>query len=553
MSLISLAVFAAVLVLGLPALSFLALALASLLRAPGARTPRAPGRGRRDSAVVLGVPVDSLTLGSAVEDILSMVTAFKLDGRPRHVVTVNVDFIVNTMGWSLSRVRHPELLEILRLADLVTADGMPVVWASRLLGHPLPERVAGADLVPLLAGACVREGRSLFLLGGRMESAREAARVLESRHPGLRLAGIAWPRVFVEGEELGLSEQEDETLVSAINQARPDILLIALGNPKQEIWFHRNRHRLKAAVSMGVGGTFEFLAGMRSRAPAWMGRAGLEWAWRLAMEPRLFKRYLTGMAKFGYLVWPAILNHHWSRLHLKTPSLLPAKREAATPPPQNKPLLLPKRLDASSASGTTGRAEARLAMGKGLVLDFSAVEFVDSRGLGVLVSLWRQAREGNLDLRFRAVPDRILPVFRLTRTLDLFRPLMEKPPSPLQDRESQPAGGFAWEIDDHRPVPILRLTGRLDASTRSLIDQPSVLAAAHGRGLVVDLEGLSFVDSTGLGLLVGLVRKADNGSRIVLAAARPQVVQVLKVSRLDRFFRRARDVETAKKMILEEA
>jgi N-acetylglucosaminyldiphosphoundecaprenol N-acetyl-beta-D-mannosaminyltransferase len=141
----------------------------------------------------------------------------------------------------LSRPRHPELLEVLRSSDLVTADGFPIVWLSRLLGRPLPGRVCGSDLTPALAERAAREGLSLFLFGGGEGVAAEAGAVLEKRYPGLRIAGAAAPMIRTSGPGPGTDGEDDSALLEQIHESGADILLVGLGNPKQELWFNRNR------------------------------------------------------------------------------------------------------------------------------------------------------------------------------------------------------------------------------------------------------------------------------------------------------------------------
>ncbi len=131
-----------------------------------------------DTIAILGIPIDNLTMEETVERIFAMIEAYANDGRPRQVATVNVDFVVNTLSWRLSRIRHPELLDILRRADLVTADGMPIVWTSKLLRTPLKERVTGADLVPRLAEEAAKRQKSIYFLGGLGDVGKKAAELL---------------------------------------------------------------------------------------------------------------------------------------------------------------------------------------------------------------------------------------------------------------------------------------------------------------------------------------------------------------------------------------
>lgn len=235
---------------------------------------------------LLGVRFARLTLAGAVDAI----GALMAEGRPRQVVTANVDFLVQAQG-------DAELRGILRDADLVLCDGMPLVWASRLRGQPLPGRVAGADLVPALLRRAEERGQRVFLLGAGPGVAAAAAARIRARHPRLRDLGHASPPAGTL-EELGAPG-----LLARIRAARPDLLLVAFGCPKQEKWIARHRESLGVPVSIGVGATLDFLAGRVRRAPAWVGRCGLEWCFRLAQEPRrLAGRYARDLVQFPVLL-----------------------------------------------------------------------------------------------------------------------------------------------------------------------------------------------------------------------------------------------------------
>lgn len=259
----------------------------------------------RECVNSLGIPVDNVSFQQALERIVAM--AKNRDGRARFVSTLNVDFLVNSLGCFFSRPRHPELLNILRHSDMVTADGFPIVWLSKLVGAPLKARVTGADLVPALAERSAKEGLALFLLGGREGSASAAASTLKNTHPGLKIAGTAAPFIHTEGDDLVGFGKSDDELVHRINHSGADILLLGLGNPKQELWFNRNKHKLNVAVSIGVGGTFEFINGVTKRAPNWMQKTNLEWLYRITQDPaRLWKRYVKGLMKLVILVLPLL-------------------------------------------------------------------------------------------------------------------------------------------------------------------------------------------------------------------------------------------------------
>ncbi len=239
------------------------------------RTERPGDRRPVGRTLIGGVPVDRVDLDQAVERSLGAVR----DRQFMQICTVNLDFLVNAR-------RKPDVRSILTGSELNIADGSPVLWLGRLTGHGLPERVAGSDFVPALASAAARSGASLFLLGGEGGAAADAGRILQAEHPGLRIAGVYEPpRASVE-------DMDDDEILGRIDEAKPDILLVAFGHPKQDLWIGAHRDRLPVSVAVGVGCTFDLIAGRRQRAPGWMQRAGLEWLFRVANEPtRLAKRY----------------------------------------------------------------------------------------------------------------------------------------------------------------------------------------------------------------------------------------------------------------------
>lgn len=239
------------------------------------------------SAQLAGVRIDSVDLNSAVDLIEAAVR-----GRsPMQIATVNLDFLVRAQ-------RSLELREVLKLSELNVADGMPIVWLSRLAGRPLPGRTAGSDLIPLALSRIASMGARIFLFGGEHAVAVEAGRRLVQAYPGLVMAGHCEP------PRTAIERMPNRSIIQLINAARPDVLLVALGNPKQELWIARNRKALRVSVAIGVGCTLDLLAGRSRRAPRWMQAAGLEWTFRLGQEPRrLFIRYFMDalwLARFAF-------------------------------------------------------------------------------------------------------------------------------------------------------------------------------------------------------------------------------------------------------------
>jgi len=235
-----------------------------------------------------GVLIDRLDHGSAVERIRD----FLRSGRSNQIVTVNLDFVAIAL-------RDAGFRETLNAAELAVADGMPLVWLSRLRGERIPQRLTGVELVDECCRLAVDTGGGIFLLGAAPGVAVIAADRLRERFPGLRIAGVYAPPFGP------LSDDENERILHQVGTARPDFLFVALGAPQQDVWIRANRHRLDVPVSMGIGCVLDLHAGQVARAPVWMQRSGLEWLFRLLQEPnRLWRRYIVDdlpvLARLGW-------------------------------------------------------------------------------------------------------------------------------------------------------------------------------------------------------------------------------------------------------------
>ncbi len=224
------------------------------------------GAGIRERVNIAGLGVDRLTLEQAKNIICA-----RWDGAEGvfHVVTTNAEMIYRGAG-------DRELAGVIEKAEMVTADGAGVVLASRILGHPLPERVAGYDLMTECLREAARKGIPVYFLGSRPQILEQAVREARKRFPGLQVAGSRHGYFHADDEE---------ELVREIRSLKPRLLLVALGVPKQEKWIFRYREKLPPCAVIGVGGSFDVLAGELTRAPLWMQRAGLEWLYRLLKEP----------------------------------------------------------------------------------------------------------------------------------------------------------------------------------------------------------------------------------------------------------------------------
>jgi N-acetylglucosaminyldiphosphoundecaprenol N-acetyl-beta-D-mannosaminyltransferase len=235
----------------------------------------------RARSEILGIKIDDVTS----EEALARIEQFVADGRPHLVTTVNPEFIVTAQT-------DAAFAQILNQADLNLADGQGLLWAARLLGLSLRERVTGVDTLVKLAELSARKGYAIYLLGAAEGVAEAAAQVLRSRFPGLRVAGT------YAGSP---APEEDEGIVERIRRADPQLLFVAYGAPRQEQWIVRNIPRLRVPVAMGVGGAFDFISGKSSRAPVWVQRLGLEWLHRLTREPWRWRRMMA-LPRFCWLL-----------------------------------------------------------------------------------------------------------------------------------------------------------------------------------------------------------------------------------------------------------
>jgi N-acetylglucosaminyldiphosphoundecaprenol N-acetyl-beta-D-mannosaminyltransferase len=248
----------------------------------------------RPVAVLLGTPIDDVTMDESLDLIASMVDVGRRTGRVHQVTTVNVDFVVNAAA-------DDALRTVMRGADLSIPDGMGIVWGARLVGTPLRERTAGADLVPALAQRAARDGWRLCLFGGADGVADRAADVLREQAPGVDVVVVPAPMIGADGSM-------DVEVVEQLAAVAADIIGVALGNPKQERWIAAHGRAVGAPVCIGIGGTLDFLTGATTRAPMWMQRAGLEWIHRAGSEPRrLVGRYAHDLVVFG----PALVRQMW--------------------------------------------------------------------------------------------------------------------------------------------------------------------------------------------------------------------------------------------------
>ena len=248
-----------------------------------------------EKAELLGLSFDAVLMETAVARCLEFCRAQR---SPHTVITAN--------GSHLCMMRHdPELGRACRAADLTIADGMSVVWALRASGQPAPERVAGVDLMARLLAAAGAQRLRVYFLGARPEVVKKLVERSRVRYPGIQIVG------FRDGY---FGPEDHQTIVEEIRASGAHMLFVGMPTPFKEIWCERYRRRLGVPVIIGVGGSFDVLAGFVRRAPHWLQAMGLEWFWRLLMKPRkLWRRYLTTNVEFIWLVGREIVAHRLGR------------------------------------------------------------------------------------------------------------------------------------------------------------------------------------------------------------------------------------------------
>ena len=209
---------------------------------------------------------------------------------------------VNCVEWAQDNL---SLRNIYNTADLTLCDGVPLIWMSRFLGHPLKGRVTGLDLLPAFAKTCYEEGFTMFLLGAKEGVGEELKNYFEKLYHGIRIVGVYSPP-FAER----FSDEENQKMIDMVNEVKPDILWVSLTAPKQDYWIYEHFDKLQTNIAIGVGGAFEVTAGLIKRSPKWMQKAGLEWLFRFGSEPRrLFRRYFIEAPR----IFPPVLKQKFTK------------------------------------------------------------------------------------------------------------------------------------------------------------------------------------------------------------------------------------------------
>lgn len=469
------------------------------------------------TVVLLGLPFHNVTMDETMAIIDDMVRARV----PRYIATANLDFAAMCSD-------DVEMQRLLLDAHLVVCDGAPLVWASRWLDAPLRERVAGSDITVRLAAHAAQRGYRLFFLGADEAVLNEAKARLETRHPGLQICGVYAPPYA------RLHDLNNEEIVAAVRAARPDILLVALGSPKQEKWIHMHYREAGAPCTIGVGASFDFVAGKFSRAPVWMQRAGLEWFYRLVLEPR---RLIGRYSKDFFFFFKAL--YHQKKAMRVRPPAVEETPEIVSRPAGTVIHHWAGRIDAAGiAAGEV--IEPFPAPGQECVwLNAAEVTFVDSTGLGLLLKAFHKAKAGGgglILLRPSASMRRMIAAMKLDRLLPMAddeehaRALL-KTEQPAEPPPADFEGGPEQRL-------VCRWSGDLDmgkASDFAAHVRAQWLERESARLLQVDLSAVRFMDSSGLGSLLQTRKLVGGrpGARLELVGLNDNLRNVIRLARLE--------------------
>lgn len=329
----------------------------------------------RQVAFLLGLPFHVITMDETIDDAVDAVEA----GRPSYYITANVDFIAQAYD-------NEPLKDILFHADRVVCDGMPLVWLSRYFKPVLPERVAGSDMVFRLFEEANQRSWKVYFLGSDTETLNATKGILAKRYPNMQVVGTFSPPFGP------VDSWPNEDILEDVKTMQPDLLLVAVGCPKQEYWISQYYKNAGVPLSIGIGASLDFICGTQVRAPVWIQKIGMEWSWRMLRDPkRLVKRYAKD---FYYLILLAYRQWKITRQPVKEAS------PKATAPAE------PVEVSEQDAQWLTWTGEASLShldtleqpedATKPVFIDLSSVDFMDSSGIGLLAKIARGARQAEV-------------------------------------------------------------------------------------------------------------------------------------------------------------
>jgi N-acetylglucosaminyldiphosphoundecaprenol N-acetyl-beta-D-mannosaminyltransferase len=473
---------------------------------------------QKGPVAILGVVFDNVTVTQAVRRIEKMIASRK----PHYVVTANVDFLTQAR-------RDIELQRVLLNAPLVLCDGTPLVWASRLLGSPLPERVAGADLVPELIRLAAQKKYRLFFLGATEESATQAIANVHAQFPDIEIDHYSPPF-------RPLLEMDDAEIIRRIRAAKPDMLFVAFGCPKAEKWMAMHLRALGVPVAIGVGGTIDFLAGRVKRAPVWMQRGGVEWIYRLVQEPRrLFKRYVSDFCFFG----GAIFRQGWKMRQRRVENKIVSRSVPILTERTWQRIAAAECFDKESVETDAAHWEKIALAERNCLLDCADVTFIDSAAVALLVRLHKKMRSRGRQLILISPSAAVRDALKLMHIENYF----EIAGDAIEAREIIESRAREQKIALITPTQPLPLQGEITNTNVEKLwrrTRAAMKRRAFGRRLLIDLADVRFMDTSGVKMLLHMQEFAVRwGIRLAFCNPSDAVRNVLHSAKLDHLIKQA--------------
>lgn len=487
---------------------------------------------------ISGFLIDNLTIQETLEKCVELM---EMKSKPTYVCTLNLDFIANVWGFKFKNPRFVELQRAIENSDLIIVDGMPIIWLSRLLGCKLKERIAGATLTPHLIKLCENLGKSIFLLGGESNVTRKTVETLQIQYPSLKIAGFMSPIIPFSGETLLDSDKIENDIINQINTSKPDLLLIAFGTPKQELWFQRNQHRLNSSLSIGIGGVFNFISGSISRAPLWMQKWGFEWLFRLIQEPRrLWRRYTFDAFHFLGSSIPLLTCHY---MNLGLIKLISNKRkliiesEMILFESENKticililPIIIPET-----------KNKINILLNKSLehdviIVDFKNLLHINSEGVAELVLLWKKAKNQKKKIYGIGLKNRIKALMILHHCWYIFQEdMLPDINKVISDLSSQSQKSFLYSnINYIKDRLYISFFGELNAC-HNYEKELEIIKRQEGniKKYIINLRCCSYIDTVGIRFLLKIQKLALNSNRnLILTCLSDSVIHSLKMMKL---------------------
>jgi N-acetylglucosaminyldiphosphoundecaprenol N-acetyl-beta-D-mannosaminyltransferase len=469
---------------------------------------------------IFGVPFHNVDFDEAVEWVVERIRS----GCPSNIVTANLDFV--TKAW-----QDPEMQRVLIDADLVIADGFPIVKLSPFFGPRLKGRVTGSDLVPRLAARAAEEGFSIFGLGSADGVAEQALHMLKERHPALKIAGTFAPPYAP------LLEMDHRQILRRLEQARPDILFVALGVPKQDKFISMHVRGWNIPVSIGVGGSLDFVTGRQKRAPLWMQNAHLEWLWRLCCDPRrLFRRYVANV-RFLFSASRQMWMIH--RMPDRPGGVQVLDDDALQLLQQGGARVEPFQPLASEEAARQFVETLGASAVQHIILDIHLVPWLDSLELGALLKVSKRCRANGTRLILYAPRPKVRRLLETCRLTDYFNTAAQLDGllAILENLNAHRDGGTAYE----EGLLTLDLPMELTAATLPEFEQQAefIHHELKEQGILktvsVDAAQLDFIDSAGLGFLIALKKVTqDEGVSMSISNLAPRPRRTFEIARVDK-------------------